>query len=113
MKLQEFITESKDTKYMNKTQLYLLSIPFEMYKNYDQYKEDFKSLSDQDYEDLNDMQNYFNSIVDDDRVKVKYSSMAPSIQNGIKIICNICIKHKDDFSRLDIYLMKNILKELE
>ena len=112
-KLQQYINESADTKYMNKTQLYLLSIPFEMYKNYEQYKEDFKSLSDEDYEDLQDMQNYLNSLVDDERVRVMYSKMAPSIQRGIKTICNICIKHKEDFSKLDIYLMRNILKEIE
>lgn len=109
----EFFTESLNTKYMNKTQLYLLSIPFEMYKNYNQYKEDFKDLSDEDYDDLQNMQRYFDSIMDDNKVHVAYSKMAPSIQRGIEIICNICIKHKNDFSKLDIELMQNILNEIK
>ena len=112
--LIEFVNEgSQNTKYMNKSQLYLLSIPFEMYKEYNQYKEDFSNTSDDEYQDLQDMQTYFNNIIDDDRVKVMYKKMAPSIQRGISLVCKICLKHEEDFSKLDISLLKNILSEVE
>jgi len=111
--LQQFITEAEDVKYMNKSLLYLLSIPFEMYKNYNQYSNDFGKVSDDELEDLKSMQDYFNSLEDNDRVRVKFSTMDGRIKNGIKIVCNICLKHKEDFSKLDIFLMSKILKEIE
>ena len=109
-KFNELILEG--TKYLNKTQLYLLSIPYAMYQNYGQYKEDWEALNEDDLNDVEDTQKYLDSMSEDKRVRLPYKGLPPYFQFGIKIICEICLKHKEDFSKLDIKLLKDILEEV-
>lgn len=102
----------ESNKYMNKSQLYLLGIPYAMYKEYGQYKEDWESLSKDDILDIEDTQKYLNSLIDSEKVRKSYKSMPPYFQFGIKTICEIAIKHKEDYSKSDIILYKEILNEL-
>ena len=109
-KFNELILEG--TKYLNKTQLYLLSIPYAMYQNYGQYKEDWDSLNEDDLNDVKDTQKYLDSMTEDKRVRLPYKGLPPYFQFGIKTICEIAIKHKEDYSKLDIQLFKEILEEV-
>lgn len=109
-KFNELILEG--TKYLNKTQLYLLSIPYAMYQNYGQYKEDWESLNEDDLNDVKDTQKYLDSMTEDKRVRLSYKGLPPYFQFGIKTICEICLKHKEDYSKLDIKLFKDILEEV-
>ncbi len=109
--IDEFVNESAST-YLNKSQFYLLSIPYAMYKEYGQYKEDFDSLEEQDKEDIEAMQKFLDENFDADRVRVAYKKLAPQVQYGIKKICEICLKHESDLSKLDAKLFKEILSEL-
>ena len=109
-KFNELILEG--TKYLNKTKLYLLSIPYAMYQNYGQYKEDWEALNEDDLNDVEDTQKYLDSMTEDKRVRLPYKGLPPYFQFGIKIICEICLKHKEDYSKLDIKLFKDILEEV-
>lgn len=111
MKTFTNINEEK-TLNLNKTQLYLLGIPYDMYKNYGQYKEDWESLSDGDIRDLNDTQDFLNSHMNDKTLRIPYNKLKPWFQWGIKKICEISLKHKEDLSKLDIKLYKEILDTL-
>lgn len=109
--INEFINEGQ-TKVMNKTQLYLLSIPYAMYKEYNQYPEDWKNLDEQAIDDLENMQKFLDSLTEKDRVRLSYKSLAPQVKEGIKNVCQICLKHKDDFDKIDIRLFEEILNEV-
>lgn len=109
--IDEFVNESA-VKYMNKSQLYLLAIPYEMYKEYKQYEEDWKALDEQAIDDLEAMQKFLNSMTEDERVRINYKKLAPQVQEGIKHVCTICLKHKEDLDKLDSRLFQEILDEL-
>ena len=106
------INEANSQKYMNKSQLYLLSIPYCMYKEYGQYKEDWESLKKDDIQDLEDTQKFLDSMSEDERVRFPYKKMPVYFQYGIKKICEICLKHQEDYDKLDIRLFKEILNEI-
>ena len=52
------------------------------------------------------------SMTEDKRVRLSYKGLPPYFQFGIKTICEICLKHPEDYSKLDIKLLKDILKEV-
>lgn len=109
--IDEFVNESAQM-YLNKSQLYLLSIPYAMYKEYGQYKEDFDSLKEEDKDDIETMQKFLDDNFDADRVRISYKKLAPQVQYGIKKICEICLNHESDLNKLDAKLFKEILAEL-
>lgn len=111
MKKFTLINEEKSLN-LNKTQLYLLGIPYAMYKNYGQYKEDWESLSDDDIRDLNDTQDFLDSHTEDKTLRIPYKNLKPWFKFGIKRICEISLKHKEDLSKLDLDLYKKILNEV-
>ena len=65
-----------------------------------------------DLNDVKDTQKYLDSMTEDKRVRLSYKGLPPYFQFGIKTICEICLKHPEDYSKLDIKLLKDILEEV-
>ena len=112
MKIFTQINENNKILQLNKTQLYLLGIPYSMYKEYGQYKEDWKSLSNEDIQKLEKTQEFLNDHMDDKTLKISYGKLNSEILFGIKKICQISLNHQSDLDKDDKNLYKEILNTI-
>ena len=110
--IDEFVNESASNGYLNKTEVYLVSIPYLMYKEFKQYKEDWEGLDEQAKDDVENAQHFLDGLAEDDRVRINYKKLAPQVKYGMKAICEIALKHEEDLSKLDIKLFNEILKKV-
>lgn len=112
MKIFTQINENNKILQLNKTQLYLLGIPYSMYKEYGQYKEDWESLSNEDIQKLEKTQEFLNDHMDDKTLKISYGKLNSEILFGIKKICQISLNHQSDLDKDDKNLYKEILNTI-
>lgn len=104
------IQETKNHKYLQMTDIYLLAIPYSMYKEYNEYNE-FSSLDEDELNDVNNAQHWIEMMSNEKRVKFSMDNLAPSVKYGIHHICTIAIKHESNAQSKKIYqeILDNIL----